>query len=331
MSHEDRPHIQTGGPEVLNYEDAPEPSSALGGPRNAALDEFVIHQIERSAVGDWKHARLWASEFRDATKDGLPESGRISQWTPRRLAHSLLEAEKFEAPVDERPDLAKRCKLWEVGFRLYVPDGLMYFGFTKGHKGRNNGIESIGKNAAHWATEAGWWVDPYKKAIGLSFFRTISDISSEIQKIFDALEIGHWCASCKEFGLYESYPPSGRTQSGRRQTCRKCISAQHKVSQDIRKARIKDQVGRRRLTLADLVERQSGLCAYCGEPFHGDIRPATRDHVIPLARGGADSDRNSVAACRTCNSVKSDGTLRELERRMGPLHTKPRGAYVQRK
>lgn len=47
----------------------------------------------------------------------------------------------------------------------------------------------------------------------------------------------------------------------------------------------------------------ANLCAYCGE-----ARPLTRDHKIPLVRGGTDDISNIVPACRPCNSRKGTGS-----------------------
>jgi len=48
-------------------------------------------------------------------------------------------------------------------------------------------------------------------------------------------------------------------------------------------------------------------CAYCGRKG-GRL---TRDHVVPLSRGGSDSIKNIVPACRKCNGRKRDLTLDE--------------------
>lgn len=60
--------------------------------------------------------------------------------------------------------------------------------------------------------------------------------------------------------------------------------------------------------------RDGGRCAYCDDPA------TTIDHVLPRSRGGRDTWRNTVAACRDCNGRKGDRT--PAEARM-PLHHKP--------
>jgi hypothetical protein len=48
--------------------------------------------------------------------------------------------------------------------------------------------------------------------------------------------------------------------------------------------------------------RQEGCCFWCGSPLAG---LAHRDHVDPLARGGANDVSNLVMACPPCNLDKS--------------------------
>ncbi len=52
----------------------------------------------------------------------------------------------------------------------------------------------------------------------------------------------------------------------------------------------------------ELFRRDGHMCMYCGSA-HADHR-LTRDHVIPIARGGRDTWSNVVAACRSCNTRK---------------------------
>ena len=48
----------------------------------------------------------------------------------------------------------------------------------------------------------------------------------------------------------------------------------------------------------------SQRCVYCATRL--DQRTATLDHVVPLARGGANDPGNLVVACAPCTRLKSD-------------------------
>ncbi len=58
-----------------------------------------------------------------------------------------------------------------------------------------------------------------------------------------------------------------------------------------------------------LFVRDRYTCKYCGETVTGDN--ATLDHVVPVSRGGADTEVNLVTACLICNSLKSGKTYEE--------------------
>lgn len=45
-------------------------------------------------------------------------------------------------------------------------------------------------------------------------------------------------------------------------------------------------------------------CPTCEPGRHGRTTPATRDHLIPLSRGGIEALSNQVAACQPCNNRK---------------------------
>ena len=51
--------------------------------------------------------------------------------------------------------------------------------------------------------------------------------------------------------------------------------------------------------LSQGARQQQGWCSQCGA-----TRDLTADHVVPLARGGANSWDNVVVLCRPCNSAK---------------------------
>lgn len=52
-----------------------------------------------------------------------------------------------------------------------------------------------------------------------------------------------------------------------------------------------------------LFARDARLCLYCGEQF--PTRLLSRDHIVPLSKGGTDSWTNVVTACKRCNNHKA--------------------------
>ncbi len=61
------------------------------------------------------------------------------------------------------------------------------------------------------------------------------------------------------------------------------------------------------LTNAALFKRDQ-ICVYCGKGPRG----LTRDHIVPLSRGGKDSWLNCCACCSRCNGIKGSRLLEEL-------------------
>ncbi len=60
------------------------------------------------------------------------------------------------------------------------------------------------------------------------------------------------------------------------------------------------------LSNRELFRRDGHLCMYCGRRFAD--KDLTRDHLVPLSRGGKDSWSNVVAACQSCNHAKGATT-----------------------
>ena len=60
------------------------------------------------------------------------------------------------------------------------------------------------------------------------------------------------------------------------------------------------------LTNTALFARDQQLCLYCGRDY--PRQHLTRDHVVPLSRGGRDTWENVVSACFHCNSRKGNRT-----------------------
>ena len=71
---------------------------------------------------------------------------------------------------------------------------------------------------------------------------------------------------------------------------------------------------RRQVTNTFLFARDSYRCQYCGR-FSWELRhreSLTRDHVIPISRGGLNVWTNVVTACSPCNTRKANHLVREI-------------------
>lgn len=55
-----------------------------------------------------------------------------------------------------------------------------------------------------------------------------------------------------------------------------------------------------------LFARDAHMCMYCGSQFSD--RGLSRDHILPLSKGGNDSWKNVVTACKRCNNRKAGRT-----------------------
>ena len=65
---------------------------------------------------------------------------------------------------------------------------------------------------------------------------------------------------------------------------------------------------RRQVTNTFLFARDDYSCRYCGR-HRNELRAReclTRDHILPISRGGGNSWDNVVTACSTCNHRKGD-------------------------
>src|SRR3990167_5218261 len=92
---------------------------------------------------------------------------------------------------------------------------------------------------------------------------------------------------------------------------RRATAEQVRARNALRRARSSGATGSH--SVAEWLEKVAlfaGRCAYCGR----DDRTLTRDHRIPLVRGGSPNIENIVPACGSCNSRKRDRTDFEFVR-----------------
>ncbi|MDQ2779069.1 MAG: HNH endonuclease [Pseudomonadota bacterium] len=59
-----------------------------------------------------------------------------------------------------------------------------------------------------------------------------------------------------------------------------------------------------------LFVRDRNFCAYCGGHFRFD--ELTREHIVPVSRGGEDTWMNCITACRPCNGHKGNRMPEEV-------------------
>lgn len=82
---------------------------------------------------------------------------------------------------------------------------------------------------------------------------------------------------------------------------------------------------RRQVTNTFLFARDDYACQYCGRRKRElrDRECLTRDHVIPISRGGRNTWENVVTACSTCNHRKGNRLPREAGLRLAVRPAEP--------
>ena len=76
-------------------------------------------------------------------------------------------------------------------------------------------------------------------------------------------------------------------------------------------------------------EKYGGRCAYCGQPIA--YRDMQVEHLVPLAKGGADREENYMPSCHTCNHYKHTLTIEQFRAEIGRLTARLRErSYIYR-
>jgi 5-methylcytosine-specific restriction endonuclease McrA len=69
----------------------------------------------------------------------------------------------------------------------------------------------------------------------------------------------------------------------------------------------------------DILEKYNYRCFYCDAEFEIENMP-TRDHIIPISKGGNNIKENVIPACKSCNSSKQDKDLIIFEMKIDRKH-----------
>lgn len=77
------------------------------------------------------------------------------------------------------------------------------------------------------------------------------------------------------------------------------------------------------LTNRNLFGRDKYICAYCGKTYATHSALLTRDHVVPVSRGGKNEWTNVVTSCKKCNNYKDNKFLHEVHMELIYLPYKP--------
>lgn len=119
--------------------------------------------------------------------------------------------------------------------------------------------------------------------------------------VLNSREMIAWTAGERTFTFYGGV---NRLSGCRSQITVNSIIAVRGYSRSVGDERLVPPLSNRELFLRD-----EHLCMYCGRQLHG--LQLTRDHLVPLSRGGTDCWSNVVAACRGCNHAKGSRTPEE--------------------
>lgn len=121
-----------------------------------------------------------------------------------------------------------------------------------------------------------------------------------------------YCPTCDTTKQISGFYVSNSLPDGHSWYCKICSAKRGAQWAKDNPQKCVESVRRRRIRKAGIIgvahtlaqwefikEKQGYLCYYCGKR-----KKLTRDHIIPVMKGGSDSMENIIGACRGCNSKK---------------------------
>jgi len=107
------------------------------------------------------------------------------------------------------------------------------------------------------------------------------------------MRIGYQNNKCARIESVKRYfkTPEGKLTASRKEHKRRCLSKQTPCTLTL-------------LQWEKILETQGNKCAICGKRFCKS-RPPTKDHIVPLSKGGGLTFENVQALCHSCNSSKN--------------------------
>jgi 5-methylcytosine-specific restriction endonuclease McrA len=128
------------------------------------------------------------------------------------------------------------------------------------------------------------------------------------------------CSVCGVEKQLVDFPKNGKEINGDtryRNDCKECYGISRKISKKKHSRYVSNAKFRtgelELLTLKDWKEAMlyfRGACAYCGVKKSRQTR-LTKEHIVPVSKGGPTTRTNIIPACTACNCSKADHDLAE--------------------
>jgi CRISPR/Cas system-associated protein Cas10 (large subunit of type III CRISPR-Cas system) len=152
------------------------------------------------------------------------------------------------------------------------------------------------------------------------------------------LEKTQVCTVCGEEKPLSDFPKNGRDKDGNvrhRPDCKVCYNITRKISKKKHTKFLnntKHRTGEEQtLSIEDWKECMihfRGTCAYCGEKQSRKVK-LTKEHVVPVSKGGMTVKDNIIPGCTSCNCSKSNQDL-EVWYPKQPFYSKERYDKIRR-
>ncbi len=118
------------------------------------------------------------------------------------------------------------------------------------------------------------------------------------------------CRACNT--VFRAPPAKTRPTDFCSDVCKLTAAQNTKRTSKLRRAAAKRGVNSESVNPMRVFERDGWLCRLCGIPTPKELRGTYKpnapelDHIVPLAKAGEHSYRNTQCLCRRCNGLKSD-------------------------
>ena len=127
------------------------------------------------------------------------------------------------------------------------------------------------------------------------------------------------CSVCGEVKDLHDFPKNGKDKDGKvrhRTDCKVCYNITRKLTKNNVVTKFLNNTKHRTgevntYTLQDWKDAMlhfKGCCSYCGRKQARGLK-LTREHVVPVSKGGLTDRQGIIPACGRCNSSKADTDL----------------------